>query len=172
MVVVKVFSIMVRRTRSLSCSAVRCLKDVRGPSRVFRTRVLVSKLKTVVSITITVTTSLDRVIRGGSRIAFLRLFGSKERVKCSVVKAVVGILLFIFNYKLVPVYLVQVGGSIDLVAVVGLRVPYRLYEFLIRDVKVILTVPVSVLIASIVVGITEVFHERGGTEGIRKREGY
>ena len=81
------------------------------------------------------------------------LIRSGREIGYDIMGTMINVLLFVLASGMIPMFILKMNNEIRFITLVRYHIPYDICRFLIESIGIVLAIPVSVLIASIIMKI-------------------
>ncbi|HCR83984.1 MAG TPA: YibE/F family protein, partial [Lachnospiraceae bacterium] len=125
------------------------LGSLDNPDDLFRAEVMLAGLGAIMDVTVTVSAALGEIVHKNPQVTFLQLFRSGREIGYDIMGTMMNVLLFVFGCGLIPTFLIRMNNEVRLLTIVRLNIPYEICRFLIESIGIVLAIPITILIASL-----------------------
>lgn len=154
-----IFDTVLRHTEALDYSSMEYLGSLDNPEELFRAEVMLAGLGAIMDVAVTVSAAFGEIVRKKPSVTFLQLFRSGREIGYDIMGTMMNVLLFVYGCGLIPIFLIRLNNGIGFLTIIRLHIPYEICRFLIESIGIVLTIPVSVLIAAL---FMKIGNRRGG----------
>lgn len=154
-----IFDLAMKYTEGLDYSSMEYLGSLDNPSDLFRAEVMLAGLGAIMDVAVTVSAAFGEIVRKKPGVTFLQLFRSGREIGHDIMGTMMNVLLFVYGCGLIPIFLIRLNNGVGFLTIIRLHIPYEICRFLIESIGIVLTIPVSILIAAL---FMKIGHRRGG----------
>lgn len=144
-----IFDVVITHTEELDYSTMEYLGNLDNPGDVFRAEVMLAGLGAIMDVAVTISSALGEIIQKKPEVTFLRLFQSGREIGYDIMGTMMNVLLFVFGCGLIPMFLIRMNNEVRFLTIVRLHIPYEICRFLVESIGIVLTIPISIFIASV-----------------------
>ena len=72
----------------------------------------------------------------------------------------INVLLFVFSCGLIPMCLIRMNNDVSLITIIKLHIPCELCRFLVESIGIVLAIPISILVTSVMIKVPGMFHRQ------------
>ncbi len=161
-----IFDIVIQHVDDLDYSTMEYLGSIDNPDEIFHAEILLSGLGAIMDVTVAIAAALSEIVRQKPKVTFLELFKSGREIGYDIMGTMINVLLFVFGCGLIPTCIVRMNNDVSLFTIIRLHIPCELCRFFVESIGIILAIPVSVLVTSVMMKLSYVFHGRNLPECI------
>lgn len=144
-----IFDAVMAYEGALDYSTMEYLGSLDNPSELFRAEVMLAGLGAIMDVAVTISAALGEILHKNPEVTFFQLFRSGREIGYDIMGTMMNVLLFVFGCGLIPSFLIRMNNDIGFLTIVRLHIPYEICRFLIESIGIVLTIPISILIASL-----------------------
>ena len=161
-----IFDIVIQHVDDLDYSTMEYLGSIDNPDEIFHAEILLSGLGAIMDVTVAIAAALSEIVRQKPKVTFLELFKSGREIGYDIMGTMINVLLFVFGCGLIPTCIVRMNNDVSLFTIIRLHIPCELCRFFVESIGIVLAIPVSVLVTSVMMKLSYVFHGRNLLECI------
>lgn len=143
------FDLVSAHTEGFDYSAMEYLGSLDDPDHLFRAEIMLAGLGAIMDVAVTISSALGEIVQKKPEVSFGQLFRSGREIGYDIMGTMMNVLLFVFGCGLIPTFLIRMNNEVGFLTIVKLHIPYEICRFLIESIGIVLTIPVSILVASI-----------------------
>lgn len=143
------FDLVSAHTEGFDYSSMEYLGSLDDPAGLFRAELMMAGLGAIMDVAITISSALGEIAQKKPEISFRELFRSGREIGYDIMGTMMNVLLFVFACGLIPTFLIRMNNEIGFWTIVRLHIPYEICRFLVESIGIVLTIPVSILVASV-----------------------
>ncbi len=144
-----IFDAVMAYEGALDYSTMEYLGSLDNPSELFRAEVMLAGLGAIMDVAVTISAALGEILHKNPQVTFFQLFRSGREIGYDIMGTMMNVLLFVFGCGLIPSFLIRMNNDIGFLTIVRLHIPYEICRFLIESIGIVLTIPISILVASL-----------------------
>ena len=153
-IIMGVFDIVTNHTEELDYSTMEYLGSIDNPDEIFHAEILLSGIGAIMDVAVAISTALSEIVRKNPDVSFVQLFKSGREIGYDIMGTMINVLLFVFMCGLIPTCLIRMNNEIRFITIIKLHIPCELCRFFIESTGIVLTIPISILITSLVMKIS------------------
>ena len=153
-IIMGMFDIVTSHTEELDYSTMEYLGSIDNPDEIFHAEILLSGIGAIMDVAVAISTALSEIIRKKPDVSFVQLFKSGREIGYDIMGTMINVLLFVFMCGLIPTCLIRMNNEIRFITIIKLHIPCELCRFFIESTGIVLTIPISILITSLVMKIS------------------
>ena len=142
------FDMVLSHTAEPDYSQMEYLGSLDHPETIFRIQVMFAGLGAIMDVAVTISTGLGEIVHKNSKVTFLQLFHSGREIGYDIMGTMMNVLLFVFGCGLIPTFLLQMNNGIRMLTILRLHIPHEICRFLVESIGIVLSIPISIFIAS------------------------
>lgn len=120
---------------------------------IFLAGICLTSLGAVMDVAISIAAGLSEVIQKNPHVKLRSLLASGREIGHDITGTMINVLFFTYICGLLPVLLIKLRNEIRLLTIIKLQIPFEITRFLVGGISILLAIPVSILISSIVLKI-------------------
>ena len=148
------FDIVITYAQEVDYSTMEYLGSIDNPDEIFHAEILLSGIGAIMDVAVAIATALSEIIRKKPDVTFLQLFKSGREIGYDIMGTMINVLLFVFVCGLIPTCLIRMNNEIRFMTIIKLHIPCELCRFFIESTGIVLAIPVSILITSLIMKMT------------------
>ena len=106
-----------------------------------------------VILTVTISAATGEIVRKNPSVSIRKLIHSGREIGYDIMGTMINVLLFVLASGMIPMFILKMNNEIRFITLVRYHIPYDICRFLIESIGIVLAIPVSVLIASMIMKI-------------------
>ena len=138
-----IFEVVISHTAELDYSTMEYLGSIDNPDEIFHAEILLSGLGAIMDVTVAI-----------AEVTFRELFRSGREIGYDIMGTMINVLLFVFGCGLIPMCVIRMNNSVRFMTIIKLHIPCELCRFFIESIGIVLAIPVSILITSVMMKLT------------------
>ena len=160
--VMTVFSLVVHHTEELDFSTMEYLdlRSIDNPEEIFYAEILLSGLGAIMDVAVAIAAALGEIVKQKPDVTFLELFKSGRKIGYDIMGTMINVLLFVFGSGLIPTFLIRMNNDVSLITIIKLHIPCELCRFLVESIGIVLAIPISILVTSVMMKVPGMFHRQ------------
>lgn len=153
-IIMGAFDIVITYAQEVDYSTMEYLGSIDNPDEIFHAEILLSGIGAIMDVAVAIATALSEIIRKKPDVTFLQLFKSGREIGYDIMGTMINVLLFVFVCGLIPTCLIRMNNEIRFMTIIKLHIPCELCRFFIESIGIVLAIPVSILITSLIMKMT------------------
>lgn len=149
-----VFDVVIRHVDELDYSTMEYLGSIDTPDKIFHAEILLSGLGAIMDVAVAIAAALSELVTKKPEVTFRELFRSGREIGYDIMGTMINVLLFVFGCGLIPMCLIRMNNSVRLMTIIRLHIPCELCRFFVESIGIVLAIPVSILITSVMMKLT------------------
>ena len=93
-------------------------------------------------------------MRKNPSVSLRRLIHSGREIGYDIMGTMINVLLFVLASGMIPMFILKMNNDISFITIVRYHIPYDICRFLIESIGIVLAIPVSILITSVMMKLT------------------
>ena len=142
------FDLVMRHMEELDYSTMEYLGSIDNPDEMFHAEILLSGLGAIMDVSVAISVALSEIVRKKPDVTFLNCLNQK-RNGYDIMGTMINVLLFVFGCGLIPMCLIRMNNSVRFVTIIKLHIPCELCRFFVESIGIVLAIPVSIIITSV-----------------------
>lgn len=122
--------------------------------------ILISGLGAIMDVAVAIAASLSEIVEKKPEVTFLELFKSGREIGYDIMGTMINVLLFVFGCGLIPMCLIRMNNDVSLITIIKLHIPCELCRFLVESIGIVLAIPISILVTSVMIKVPGMFHRQ------------
>lgn len=155
-----IFDVVIHHVEDLDYSTMEYLGSIDNPDEIFHAEILISGLGAIMDVAVAIAASLSEIVRKKPEVTFLELFKSGREIGYDIMGTMINVLLFVFGCGLIPTCLIRMNNDVSLFTIIKLHIPCELCRFLVESIGIVLAIPISILITSVIMKLSGKFHRK------------
>ena len=144
----------------LDYSTMEYLGSIDNPDEIFHAEILISGLGAIMDVAVAIAASLSEIVEKKPEVTFLELFKSGREIGYDIMGTMINVLLFVFGCGLIPMCLIRMNNDVSLITIIKLHIPCELCRFLVESIGIVLAIPISILVTSVMIKVPGMFHRQ------------
>ena len=144
-----IFDVVIHHAEDLDYSTMEYLGSIENPDEIFHAEILISGLGAIMDVAVAIAASL-----------FLELFKSGREIGYDIMGTMINVLLFVFGCGLIPMCLIRMNNDVSLITIIKLHIPCELCRFLVESIGIVLAIPISILVTSVMIKVARMFRRQ------------
>ena len=149
-----IFEVVISHTAELDYSTMEYLGSIDNPDEIFHAEILLSGLGAIMDVTVAIAAALSEIVTKRPEVTFRELFRSGREIGYDIMGTMINVLLFVFGCGLIPMCVIRMNNSVRFMTIIKLHIPCELCRFFIESIGIVLAIPVSILITSVMMKLT------------------
>ena len=149
-----IFDVVISHTAELDYSTMEYLGSIDNPDEIFHAEILLSGLGAIMDVAVAVAAALSEIVTQKPDVTFRELFRSGREIGYDIMGTMINVLLFVFGCGLIPMCLIRMNNSVRFMTIIKLHIPCELCRFFVESIGIVLAIPVSILITSVIMKLT------------------
>lgn len=117
--------------------------------KIFFSSILIAGLGAVMDISISIAATIAEIVAKKPDITFRQLYISGRNVGHDIMGTMINVLLFTYICGLIPMFLIKMKNDVKLLTIISLHIPFEICRFLMGGIGIIMAIPVSLLISTL-----------------------
>ena len=149
-----IFDAVISHTAELDYSTMEYLGSIDNPDEIFHAEILLSGLGAIMDVAVAISAALSEIVTKRPEVTFRELFRSGREIGYDIMGTMINVLLFVFGCGLIPMCVIRMNNSVRFMTIIKLHIPCELCRFFIESIGIVLAIPVSILITSVMMKLT------------------
>lgn len=149
-----IFEVVISHTAELDYSTMEYLGSIDNPDEIFHAEILLSGLGAIMDVAVAIAAALSEIVTKRPEVTFRELFRPGREIGYDIMGTMINVLLFVFGCGLIPVCVIRMNNSVRFMTIIKLHIPCELCRFFIESIGIVLAIPVSILITSVIMKLT------------------
>ena len=137
----------------LDYSNLEYLGSTGNSADIFWADIMLTGLGAIMDVTVTISAAVGEIVRKNPSVSLRRLIHSGREIGYDIMGTMINVLLFVLASGMIPMFILKMNNDISFVTIVRYHIPYDICRFLIESIGIVLAIPVSVFIASVIMKI-------------------
>ena len=120
---------------------------------IFIASVAIAGLGAVMDVAVSIAAALNELILKDPGISVKSLARSGREIGHDIMGTMINVLLFTYICGLIPLMIMKMKNEVSLLTIVRLQIPFEISRFLIGGIGIVLAIPVSIALSSIILKI-------------------
>ena len=136
-----IFEVVISHTAELDYSTMEYLGSIDNPDE-------------IMDVAVAIAAALSEIVTKRPEVTFRELFRSGREIGYDIMGTMINVLLFVFGCGLIPMCVIRMNNSVRFMTIIKLHIPCELCRFFIESIGIVLAIPVSILITSVMMKLT------------------
>ena len=158
--IMTLFDFSIHRYGDLDYSNLEYLGSMSNSADIFWMDIMLTGLGAIMDVTVTISAATGEIVRKNPSVSIRKLIHSGREIGYDIMGTMINVLLFVLASGMIPMFILKMNNEIRFITLVRYHISYDICRFLIESIGIVLAIPVSVLIASIIMKIPS--PKRGG----------
>lgn len=146
--IMTIFTLTLHHTTPLDYTNMEYLGSIGNPEDLFMAEVMFAGLGAIMDVAVTLSASMEELIRKKPDISLKALFRSGREVGYDIMGTMINVLLFTFAAGLIPSFIIRMNNEIAFFTNIRLYIPFEISRFLIESIGIVAAIPISIVVAS------------------------
>lgn len=155
-----IFDVVIHHAEDLDYSTMEYLGSIENPDEIFHAEILISGLGAIMDVAVAIAASLSEIVEKKPEVTFLELFKSGREIGYDIMGTMINVLLFVFGCGLIPMCLIRMNNDVSLITIIKLHIPCELCRFLVESIGIVLAIPISILVTSVMIKVARMFRRQ------------
>ena len=138
----------------LDYSNLEYLGSTGNSADIFWADIMLTGLGAIMDVTVTISAAVGEIVRKNPSVSLRRLIHSGREIGYDIMGTMINVLLFVLASGMIPMFILKMNNDISFVTIVRYHIPYDICRFLIESIGIVLAIPVSILITSVMMKLT------------------
>lgn len=148
LLIMTIFTLTLHHTTPLDYTNMEYLGSIGNPEDLFMAEVMFAGLGAIMDVAVTLSASMEELIRKKPDISIKSLFRSGREVGYDIMGTMINVLLFTFAAGLIPSFIIRMNNDIAFFTNIRLYIPFEISRFLIESIGIVAAIPISIVVAS------------------------
>ena len=149
-----VFDVVISHVEELDYSTMEYLGSIDNPDEIFHAEILLSGLGAIMDVAVAISAALSAIVAQKPDVTFRELFRSGREIGYDIMGTMINVLLFVFGCGLIPMCLIRMNNGVRFMTIIKLHIPCELCRFFVESIGIVLAIPVSILVTSVLMKLT------------------
>ena len=137
----------------LDYSNLEYLGSTGNSADIFWADIMLTGLGAIMDVTVTISAAVGEIVRKIHRFSE-KLIHSGREIGYDIMGTMINVLLFVLASGMIPMFILKMNNDISFITIVRYHIPYDICRFLIESIGIVLAIPVSILITSVMMKLT------------------
>ena len=138
----------------LDYSNLEYLGSTGNSADIFWADIMLTGLGAIMDVTVTISAAVGEIVRKNPSVSLRRLIHSGREIGYDIMGTMINVLLFVLASGMIPMFILKMNNDISFITIVRYHIPYDICRFLIESIGIVLAIPVSILITSVMMKLT------------------
>jgi uncharacterized membrane protein len=157
--------LVIHHAEDLDYSTMEYLGSIENPDEIFHAEILISGLGAIMDVAVAIAASLSEIVEKKSEVTFLELFKSGREIGYDIMGTMI-----VFGCGLIPMCLIRMNNDVSLITIIKLHIPCELCRFLVESIGIVLAIPISILVTSVMIKVPGMFHRQKKARKVQGEE--
>ena len=117
---------------------------------IFWTDIMLTGLGAIMDVAVTISAATGEIVRKNPDVSLRKLIHSGREIGYDIMGTMINVLLFVLASSMIPMFILKMNNEIRFITIIRYHIPYDICRFLIESIGIVLAIPVSVFISSII----------------------
>ena len=117
---------------------------------IFWTDIMLTGLGAIMDVAVTISAATGEIVRKNPDVSLRKLIHSGREIGYDIMGTMINVLLFVLASSMIPMFILKMNNEIRFITIIRYPIPYDICRFLIESIGIVLAIPVSVFISSII----------------------
>ena len=136
--------------RTLDYSNLEYLGSMSNSADIFWTDIMLTGLGAIMDVAVTISAATGEIVRKNPDVSLRKLIHSGREIGYDIMGTMINVLLFVLASSMIPMFILKMNNEIRFITIIRYHIPYDICRFLIESIGIVLAIPVSVFISSII----------------------
>lgn len=127
------------------------LRSIDNPEEIFKAEILFSGLGAIMDIAVAVSAALEELAQKKKELSFSILFRSGREIGYDIMGTMINVLMCVFICGLIPMCIIRLNNNVSMMTIITQHISCEIYRFFIESIGIVITIPISVFISSVVI---------------------
>ena len=148
--IMALFNFSIYRYGNLDYSNLEYLGSMSNSADIFWTDIMLTGLGAIMDVTVTISAATGEIVHKNPSVSVKELIHSGREIGYDIMGTMINVLLFVLASGMIPMFILKMNNEIRFITIVRYHIPYDICRFLTESIGIVLAIPVSVVIASII----------------------
>ena len=134
----------------LDYSNLEYLGSMSNSADIFWTDIMLTGLGAIMDVAVTISAATREIVRKNPDVSLRKLIHSGREIGYDIMGTMINVLLFVLASGMIPMFILKMNNEIRFITIIRYHIPYDICRFLIESIGIVLAIPVSVFISSII----------------------
>lgn len=111
---------------------------------------MLTGLGAIMDVAVTISAATGEIVRKNPDVSLRKLIHSGREIGYDIMGTMINVLLFVLASSMIPMFILKMNNEIRFITIIRYHIPYDICRFLIESIGIVLAIPVSVFISSII----------------------
>ena len=151
--IMALFEFSIHMFGDLDYSNLEYLGSLSNSADIFWADIMLTGLGAIMDVTVTISAAICEIVRKNPSVSIRKLIHSGREIGYDIMGTMINVLLFVLTSGMIPMFILKMNNEIRFITIVRYHISYDICRFLIESIGIVLAIPVSVLIASVIMKI-------------------
>ena len=148
--IMALFEFSVQFFGDLDYSNLEYLGSMSNSADIFWTDIMLTGLGAIMDVAVTISAATGEIVRKNPDVSLRKLIHSGREIGYDIMGTMINVLLFVLASGMIPMFILKMNNEIRFITIIRYHIPYDICRFLIESIGIVLAIPVSVFISSII----------------------
>ena len=148
--IMALFEFSVQFFGDLDYSNLEYLGSMSNSADIFWTDIMLTGLGAIMDVSVTISDATGEIVRKNPDVSLRKLIHSGREIGYDIMGTMINVLLFVLASGMIPMFILKMNNEIRFITIIRYHIPYDICRFLIESIGIVLAIPVSVFISSII----------------------
>ena len=160
--IMALFEFSVYMYGDLDYSNLEYLGSTGNSADIFWADIMLTGLGAIMDVTVTISAAAGEIVRKNPSVSLKKLIHSGREIGYDIMGTMINVLLFVLASGMIPMFILKMNNDVSFITIVRYHIPYDICRFLIESIGIVLAIPVSIFVASVIMKIPS--RKRSGRE--------
>ena len=115
---------------------------------------MLTGLGAIMDVAVTISAATGEIVRKNPDVSLRKLIHSGREIGYDIMGTMINVLLFVQASGMIPMFILKMNNEIRFITIIRYHIPYDICRFLIESIGIVLAIPVSILITSVMMKLT------------------
>ena len=148
--IMALFEFSIQFFGDLDYSNLEYLGSMSNSADIFWTDIMLTGLGAIMDVAVTISAATGEIVRKNPDVSLRKLIHSGREIGYDIMGTMINVLLFVLASGMIPMFILKMNNEIRFITIIRYHIPYDICRFLIESIGIVLAIPVSVFISSII----------------------
>ena len=148
--IMALFEFSIQFFGDLDYSNLEYLGSMSNSADIFWTDIMLTGLGAIMDVAVTISAATGEIVRKNPDVSLTKLIHSGREIGYDIMGTMINVLLFVLASGMIPMFILKMNNEIRFITIIRYHIPYDICRFLIESIGIVLAIPVSVFISSII----------------------
>ena len=148
--IMALFEFSIQFFGDLDYSNLEYLGSMSNSADIFWTDIMLTGLGAIMDVAVTISAATGEIVRKNPDVSLRKLRHSGREIGYDIMGTMINVLLFVLASSMIPMFILKMNNEIRFITIIRYHIPYDICRFLIESIGIVLAIPVSVFISSII----------------------